>query len=406
PAALARRPRRRPRPLPSPDNDASHQSPFPSILVPQDLRHFLTQRCVQSFMFLLATTRDLHTVRWLDNFTKPVIVNNYWVEEDDAPNPGVEDTFREGDKRLGSKLLSYHGLSAINTTIYPSWDSFFTALLEQPDTVLLIRTPSDVGRRAYSEFDIDIEPARLCSRILSVREQIARELAGDLKVISTMGRQIFDSYWYNVRRREGSDPSRSSGGVGWKDGSSTSGFDRPSLLYMNFDPLIDGDFAPSPLRKGNFDLLYNLITQKAVVELLQSGVFVGENEVENEACLRYLDKFYRERVVTHFVGAQFYGKGDDFIEELMLSPPITMFEDLENEEGDFGENSEEDASLPLQIEPLRIAEQILLRRDKLALEWLDVCSAVPSEHMDIRKLQLSRMMGQQTDKMSVTDDFQ
>lgn len=221
-----------------------------------------------------------------------------------------------------------------------------------------------------------------------------------------MGRQIFDSYWYNVRRREGSDPSRSSGGVGWKDGSSTSGFDRPSLLYMNFDPLIDGDFAPSPLRKGNFDLLYNLITQKAVVELLQSGVFVGENEVQNEACLRYLDKFYRERVVTHFVGAQFYGKGDDFIEELMLSPPITMFEDLENEEGDFGENSEEDASLCLQIEPLRIAEQILLKRDKLALEWLEVCSAVPSEHMDIRKLQLSRMMGQQTDKMSVTDDFQ
>lgn len=33
--------------------------------------------------------------------------------------------------RLGSKLLNYHGLSAINITIYPSWDSFFTALLEQ-----------------------------------------------------------------------------------------------------------------------------------------------------------------------------------------------------------------------------------------------------------------------------------
>eukprot|EP00804_Cyclotella_cryptica_P019343 CCRYP_006203-RA/>CCRYP_006203-RA protein AED:0.03 eAED:0.03 QI:281/1/1/1/0.4/0.33/6/1869/435 len=388
---------------------ASNQYSFPSIIVPQDLRLFLTQRCIQSFMFLLATTRDLHTVRWLDNFTKPVIVNNYWVEEEDAPNPGVEDSFREGDKRLGSKLLNYHGLSAINTTMYPSWDSFFTTLLEQPDTVLLIRTPSDVGQRAYSEFDIDIEPARLCSRILSVREQIARELVADLKVISTMGQQIFDSYWYNVKKREDSNPAKSSGGrggIGWKDGSSPSGFDRPSLLYMNFDPLIDSDFAPSPLRKGNFDLLYNLITQKAVTELLRAGVFVGENDVQNEACLRYLDKFYRERVLTHFVGAQFYGKGDDFIEELMLAPPMIMFDDLDDEKGDFGEDSEEEESSRLQIEPLRIAEQILLKRDKLALEWLEICSAVPSEHMDIRKLQLSRMMGQQNDKAAVTDDFQ
>ena len=50
-------------------------------------------------MFLLASTRDLHTVQWLDNFTKPVIINNYWEESDGEANPGVEDAFREGDKR-------------------------------------------------------------------------------------------------------------------------------------------------------------------------------------------------------------------------------------------------------------------------------------------------------------------
>lgn len=66
---------------------------------PQDIRSFLTQRSIQSFMFLLASTRDLHTVQWLDNFTKPVIINNYWEESDGGANPGVEDAFREGDKR-------------------------------------------------------------------------------------------------------------------------------------------------------------------------------------------------------------------------------------------------------------------------------------------------------------------
>ena len=65
--------------------------------------------------------------------------------------------------RLGSKLLGYHGLSALNMTIYPEWDTFFTTLLKEPDTVLMIKTPEDVGHRAYSDFDIDIEPARLVS---------------------------------------------------------------------------------------------------------------------------------------------------------------------------------------------------------------------------------------------------
>lgn len=68
---------------------------------PQEIRSFLTQRSIQSFMFLLASTRDLHTVRWLDNFTKPVIINNYWEGEEQDANPGVGDAFRENDKRYG-----------------------------------------------------------------------------------------------------------------------------------------------------------------------------------------------------------------------------------------------------------------------------------------------------------------
>ncbi len=64
----------------------------------QDVRLFLTQRCIQSFMFLLAATRDLHTVWWLDNFVQPITINNYW-DDDVYHKAGAADNFRENDKR-------------------------------------------------------------------------------------------------------------------------------------------------------------------------------------------------------------------------------------------------------------------------------------------------------------------
>lgn len=65
------------------DNDASQDDDTMSASA-QDLRSFVTQRCIQSFMFLLASTRDLHTVWWLDNFIQPITINNYDWDLDDA----------------------------------------------------------------------------------------------------------------------------------------------------------------------------------------------------------------------------------------------------------------------------------------------------------------------------------
>ncbi|KAL7541842.1 hypothetical protein ACHAXR_011268 [Thalassiosira sp. AJA248-18] len=370
-------------------NDEDDEMPAPA----QDLRLFVTQRCIQSFMFLLASTRDLHTVWWLDDVVQPITVNNYWDEDDDY-KPGSGDTFRANDKGLGSKLLNYHGLSALNTTMFPEWDSFFTSLLEEPDSVLRIKTPKEVGRRVYSEIDIDVEPARLCARILSVREQISREMAGDLKAIANMGQQIFSSYWKNAKERKDTKKAKGSGTAYNKEESSPYAFDRPSTMYINFDPNEDDPFAPSPLRKGNFDLLYNLVTQSAVVELLKSddGVVVGEEVIQNKASQLFLSKFYQERLLTHFIGSQFYGKGDDFIQELMLGSPILMPREGSLEGSDEeSDDSKVSSNPPLEVEPMRIAEQILLKRDKLALEWVEHLQAVPTEHTDIRKMQLERL---------------
>lgn len=316
--------------------------------------------------------------------------------------------------RLGSKLLNYHGLSALNTTLFPEWDSFFTSLLQKSDTVLKIKTPQNVGQRAYSEFDIDIEPARLCARILSVREQIAREMIWDLEAIANMGQSIFNSYWENSKeRKDTKQKSKGSNEAGDDEESSPKAFDHPSTFYSTFDPHDDDEVAPSPLRKSNFDLLYNLITQSAIIHLLKSedGIVVGEDPIENKASQMYLSNFYEDRLVTHFVGSQWYGKADDFIEELMLGSPIMMSRDGGNPEDDEEGNEESKASSrpPLEVEPMRIAEQVLLKRDKLALEWLAIMEAVPSDHTDIRKLQLERLTGVAETapvKLIVEDEFQ
>ena len=327
--------------------------------------------------------------------------------------PGAEDAFLANDKSLGSKLLNYHGLAAMNTTIFPEWDSFFINLLEQPDTVLMIKTPVSLGHREYSEFDIDIEPARLCARILSVREQLAKEMTLDLERIADMGQQLFDSYWLNAKERkdtrtkEGSSTDETTitkSSIEARDNeeesSSPYSFDRPATMYMNIginmDPRYGDDaVAPSPLRRGNFDLLYNLITQQAVIDLLASedGVVVGEDVVQNMACQIFLSNFYRERIESHFVGTQWYGKGDDFIEELMLGSPILMARDDESSKNTDEESDETKVSSnpPLEIEPLRIAEQILLERDKLAMEWANVTKSIPTDHTEIRRLQLNRL---------------
>ena len=239
-----------------------------------------------------------------------------------------------------------------------------------------------------------------------MREQIAREITGDLEAIANMGQQLFDSYWQNAKNRRDTKQIKAKGAstdAGDDQETSPYAFDRPSTMYvnvgLNMDPRYDDMPAPSPLRRGNFDLLYNLVTQHSIIDLLENedGVVVGEDVVQNKASQMYLDKFYHERLVTHFVGSQWYGKGDDFIEELMLGSPILMTrnddENIKDNQDEENDETKVSSNPPLEIEPMRIAEQILLRRDKLALEWVNITKSAPSDHTHIRKLQLDRLTG-------------
>ncbi len=94
------------------------------------VKNFLTQRSIQSFMFVLKEMHDPHT--------------NHWIED-----------------LLGAKnLLSYHGSGAIDLEQFPVWDSVFTEMVSrEPDVVHVeIKSSKEKGRhgkdKPFGEYEV------------------------------------------------------------------------------------------------------------------------------------------------------------------------------------------------------------------------------------------------------------
>ena len=92
------------------EDDLHHRDALALNRAKTDIRNFLTQRAIQSFMFLLNSCRDGATVRWLEQ--------KYEVRN----------------------LDSFHGTGAFNLTKYPEWDSILTDLLITPPDVIVVST--------------------------------------------------------------------------------------------------------------------------------------------------------------------------------------------------------------------------------------------------------------------------
>lgn len=130
--------------------------------------------------------------------------------------------------------------------------------------------------------------------------------------------------------------------------------------------------APSPLRKGNFDLTVLLITQESVHRVLRQY-----REDDQKVAFEWLRKFYTERVDTYFDGDGGFARADDFLEELLLTPPSVK------------KNVGGTADL---MDPLRIAEDIIRMRTNVGLDFKDAVTNVPHDHMELRKVLLSKQM--------------
>lgn len=86
---------------------------------------FLNQCSIQSLIFLINSLKDRHTALWLEDFTQPIIHSKTKADsskEDQTLSnmaAALKDAMQETQMVRPIKLLTYHGLGAINTTRFP-----------------------------------------------------------------------------------------------------------------------------------------------------------------------------------------------------------------------------------------------------------------------------------------------
>jgi len=257
-------------------------------------------------------------------------------------------------------------------------------------------------------YEIDVDPVSLVSRIVSVREQIAKEFVKDFDTMLYANDQILASYFEtqeNYRQNEETERNQrkeeedfdeekceydSSLRIPYSDTrSGHRAFDRYNVMVL-FSNSIAGTRDSSPLRKGNFDLMLLLSTQESIHRVLKSYAMSGD---EREVSFAWLKDFYLERVNQYFDGhQQQHGRADDFLEELLLAPP--MLKSL-----DDSRSQKERVGL---VDPLRMAEDIIRVRGQVGQEWKSIAENIPNEHMDLRRMLLAHQMGEQDTAISVT----
>ena len=394
-----------------------------------DIEQFLNQCSIQSMIFLLNQLRDRQTAIWLEDFTQPIIrvrsmnknintkqdytlqnmakamkdakestttskTNTSKQEGDQAKleqqqpqgqsqsNQHDEDQQEQEEQEQPAhreiELLTYHGLHVMNTTLYPTWNSYFEHLLKQPKENYLIQS----NNRYVPEYELEINPPSLCTRIISIREQICNEFVKDLDVIADLGGQTIDTYWNNLlslKKKTKKDGEEQQQSLEEEEQQQPQPLAGANMLFLEIDDF--SDYVPSPLRKGNFDLLLTLTTQEAIHRLLNNDDKLDDVDdvTMDPSSIQFLRNFYVQRIGTHFTGSQWYGRADSLLQELLTMSPSMI--------------QVQDETMAL-IDPLRIAELILKVRESVAIEWSDLTLDILQHdlHMDIKRKQLSRLM--------------
>lgn len=247
-------------------------------------------------------------------------------------------------------------------------------------------------QQRFVEFEIDIDPPSLVQRIVSVRDQIAKEWTADLETLITANEMILDSYHDFQSAQRGNEANQTTLGAETADNVTTTStltapysspydksfkaYDRSAMLVLGNNIVQDGR-ASSSFRKGNFDLLGLLATQESVHRVLRQYRDAGATEFD--ISFDWLKQFYVARVTSHFDGNQEYGRADDFLEELLLQPPSVKMKN---------------GKLLGFIDPMRMAEDIIATRTQVAQDWRDIVTDVPmKDHADLRSMCLSIRMG-------------
>jgi hypothetical protein len=240
-------------------------------------------------------------------------------------------------------------------------------------------------------------------RIVSVRDQIAKEWAADLETLITANEMILDSYHDFQSAKRGKEANQTAkvekATDAWSENvtvpsgltapySSTydksfKAYDRSAMLVLGNNIVQDGR-ASSSFRKGNFDLLGLLATQESIHRVLRQ--YREASSSEFDISFDWLRQFYVARIASHFDGNQEYGRADDFLEELLIQPPSVKM-------------SQKNGKLLGFIDPMRMAEDIIAMRTQVAQDWKDIVMDVPTkDHAELRSMCLSIRMGKTIDR--------
>mmetsp|Transcript_1290 Transcript_1290/g.2163 ORF Transcript_1290/g.2163 Transcript_1290/m.2163 type:complete len:558 (+) Transcript_1290:3-1676(+) len=327
-----------------------------------DPKSFLTQSSIQSFIYLLEECRDPHSGKWIQDFLNC------------------------------QNLGNFHGTGAFNVHMYPKWDSVLMDMLRQPNQKMIVSAKrrgrghggwsknNPYLQERWVEFKIDINPANLVQRLLSVREQLALEFERDLEIVGIVDGMIIESYFCTMKREREEQQGQEAAMVPINHQNGRA-FERISVnILSNFTEFASsGSTESSPFRKGNFDLLYNLCTQASVHRLLRE---LRESKVDSVS-YQWLLKFYSERLSEFFDGDVAFGRADDFIDALLRSPPSLV-------------SMDDGRSLGF-LDTLRIAERIIAKRSEVAHEWIGMMKEVKADHLVFNDLLFRVMMGKAID---------
>ena len=253
-----------------------------------------------------------------------------------------------------------------------TWDGFLLSLLERKAQVVTLRVkrrgPGSGGwsknnpylQQRVVEIETKITPRSLVTSLLQIREQLAKEWSLDLTLIKASAGTIWSS------RREMLSEARRAEEGGKDVSQAEEGGKDVTFLRMGTAPLVmvmpEGS---TPLRTGTFDLLTTLTTHTACLALLAE--LRGKGEASAKDYL-FLMQFYEARL-GFFEGEQNYGRGEDFLEELMLQPTT------------------------VSLAPLELARRLLDIRSDFCDEWKDdLLSVELSQHSEVRKKLLDKRM--------------
>lgn len=261
------------------------------------------------------------------------------------------------------------------------------------------------------------------SRILSVREQIASELHHDVDTMILANEQILASYFETQEHSRleenhhsshgddndeyaaehddcGGDDQHTSLTVPYSDASkshsaepheSKNAFDRYNAMVLLSNSMVSNTHTSSPLRKGNFDLMLLLSTQESIHRVLRLYANAGD---ERAVSFAWLKEYYLARVSQYFDGhQQQHGRADDFLEELLLTPPVLKA--IKDEH-----SGQEIVGF---VDPLRMAEDIIRIRSQVGRDWKSIAENIPQEHMALRRMVLAQQMGDQMELESSVD---